>query len=436
MTRGQTLYQEAKQIIPGGTQLLSKRPELHLPDFWPAYYQKANGCEVTDLDGRKYTDMSLMGIGTCILGYADKDVDRAVKKAIDQATMTTLNCPEEVELAKVLCKIHRWADMVRFARTGGESMGLAIRIARAKTGRDKILFCGYHGWHDWYLSANITDEKSLDRHLLSGLEPAGVPRALGETAIPFHYNDTDEFLALMKKYEGRVAAVVMEPVRNIFPDKGFLETIRTATEKAGIVFIFDEITSGWRLNLGGAHLKLKVHPDIAVFAKGMSNGYPMAAVIGRRDVMEAVQKTFISSTYWTERIGPTAALAAIEKMRTCRVAAYLNKIGRQVQAGWKRSASRHGLDVEVGGIYPLGHFSFPSSEAMVLKTLFTQCMLEKGFLATTSFYASYAHQPRHIAQYLKAVDETFRFLAEVIKEGNPRRYLKGSVCHSGFQRLN
>ena len=431
----QTLYEKAKKIIPGGTQLLSKRPEIFLPDLWPAYYEKAKGCRVWDLDGNKYTDMSYMGIGASILGYADKDVDSAVKTAVDKGSMCTLNCPEEVELAELLCKLHPWAEMVRYARTGGEAMAIAVRIARAKTGKDLVLFCGYHGWHDWYLSANLADNKALDGHLLPGLKPKGVPRVLKNSAIPFSYNNIKGFLSLVDKYKNKIGTVVMEPVRNYYPEKGFLETIREMTEKLKIVLIFDEITSGWRLNLGGAHLKLGVNPDIAVFGKGISNGYPMAAIIGKSEVMEVAQETFISSTYWTERIGPVAALATIRKLKERDVPSHLINIGKKIQNGWRESAEKNRLKISVSGIYPLGHFSFNYEDPLILKTLFTQLMLERGFLATDSFYASYAHREKNVEKYLEVVDEVFEFIARAIKENKVKKYLKGPICHSGFRRL-
>ena len=431
----QTLYKKAKKLIPGGTQLLSKRPEMFLPDLWPAYYEKAKGCRVWDLDGNKYTDMSYMGIGASILGYADKDVDSAVKTAVDKGSMCTLNCPEEVELAELLCKLHPWAEMVRYARTGGEAMAIAVRIARAKTGKDLVLFCGYHGWHDWYLSANLADNKALDGHLLPGLKPKGVPRVLKNSAIPFSYNNIKGFLSLVDKYKNKIGTVVMEPVRNYYPEKGFLETIREMTEKLKIVLIFDEITSGWRLNLGGAHLKLGVNPDIAVFGKGISNGYPMAAIIGKSEVMEVAQETFISSTYWTERIGPVAALATIRKLKERDVPSHLINIGKKIQNGWRESAEKNRLKISVSGIYPLGHFSFNYEDPLILKTLFTQLMLERGFLATDSFYASYAHREKNVEKYLEVVDEVFEFIARAIKENKVKKYLKGPICHSGFRRL-
>ena len=435
VNKDSNLYSKARKIIPGGTQLLSKRPELFLPGYWPAYYDKAKGCQVWGIDGSKYIDMCYMGIGACVLGYGDEDVDNAVKAVIDKGSMATLNCPEEIQLAEVLCEIHPWAEMVRYARTGGEAMAVAVRIARAKTGKDLVLFCGYHGWHDWYLSANLADDEALDGHLLPGLKPKGVPRVLKGTTIPFKYNDTRGFLSLIDKYKSEISVVAMEPIRNHEPRKEFLETIREKTQKLGIVLIFDEVTSGWRLNAGGAHLDLGVNPDIAVFAKGISNGYPMAAVIGRSVIMEAAQDTFISSTYWTERIGPTAALATISKLKEKNVSEHLTDAGKKIQNGWERLAKKHHLNIAISGIYPLGHFSFEYENPMVLKTLFTQLMLEKGYLATTAFYASYAHKREHIDRYLTAVDEVFGFISGAIEKGCPEKYLKGPVCHAGFGRL-
>ncbi len=435
MGKSQELYRKAKTFIPGGTQLLTKRPEMHLPDLWPAYYEKAKGCDIWDLDGNKYVDMSYMGIGSCILGYADDDVDDAVKTAIDKGSMTTLNCPEEVELAELLCELHQWAEMVRYARTGGEGMSIAVRIARAATGKDLILFCGYHGWHDWYLSSNLADDKSLDGHLIPGLSPRGVPRGLLGTAKPFIYNDTKTFIDLVEQNKGQIAAVIVETVRNYEPKPGFLETIREVTKKSGIVMICDEISSGWRLNVGGAHLKYNIAPDIAVCGKATSNGFPMGAIIGNAKTMNSAQETFISSTYWTERIGPTSALATIRKIKKLNVPEHLIKAGKKIQVGWDAMAKKNDLNIAVSGIEPLGHFNFNYSNALAIKTLFTQLMLEKGYLATNAFYASYAHTDSVIEGYLKAVDESFAVLSASIKNRTVESELKGPVSHSGFKRL-
>jgi glutamate-1-semialdehyde aminotransferase len=433
--KGQLLYEKAKLTIPGGTQLLSKRPELFLPKQWPSYYSRAEGVEVWDLDENKYTDMSYMGLGACILGYSDHDVDDAVRAAIGSCSMCTLNCPEEVELADLLCELHPWAEMVRYARTGGEAMAIAVRIARARTRKDKLVFCGYHGWHDWYLAANLGEQDVLDGHLLPGLEPAGVPRCLRNTAFAFTYNRTEELKAIVSQYRDEIAAVVMEPVRNYEPERGFLEEVREIATNINAVLIFDEVSSGWRLTTGGAHLPYGVTPDVAVFAKAMSNGYPMAAIIGIGDVMQAAQDSFISSTYWTERIGLAAALATIRKHQRCNASEHLVKIGKRVQSGWKLAADRHNLRMSISGIPPLAHFSFDYENGQAIRTLFTQEMLKKGFLATNAFYASYAHQSHHIDSYLEALDETFALIANAIGEGEVERLLKGPVAQSGFRRL-
>lgn len=433
MGKGQDLYKKAKKIIPGGTQLLSKRPEQFLPELWPAYYSKAKGCEVWDLDGNKYTDVSYMGIGACTLGYACKEVDDAVKAAIDNGGMCTLNAPEEVFLAEELLKLHPWASLVRYAKAGGEAMSVAVRIARAYTGKDKVLFCGYHGWHDWYLSANLQDKDSLNAHLLAGLEPAGVPIGLKHTNIPFKYNDFEEFRAICAENKGEVAAVVMEPVRNDMPESGFLEEIREYSAVNGIVLIFDEITAGFRLCCGGSHRTLHVAPDIAVFAKALGNGYPISAIIGVHSVMEAAQNTFISSTYWTERTGFCAALATLKFYKEHRVDEHILITGAKVKKIWTDTAEKYGIKLDIGGIDPLAHFTFADGDPMVSKTFFIQEMLKRGFLSSTSFYSSYAHTDKVIDEYAAAVNEVFSLYKNT---PDIKAALKGPVCQSGFQRLN
>lgn len=436
--KGQNLYKEAKKVIPGGTQLLSKRPEMFLPDLWPAYYSKAKGCKVWDLDGKEYTDVSYMGIGANVLGYANDEVDSAAKEAIDNGGMSTLNAPEEVYLAQELLKLHPWAGGVRYAKAGGEAMALASRIARAYTKKDILLFCGYHGWHDWYLSANLSNKKALNDQHIPGLEPLGVPSGLAGTNLPFHYNNIEEFDTLMKKHEGQIAAVVMEPIRNDYPEDGFLEKIREATRAAGVLLVFDEITAGFRLCAGGSHRVLGTEPDIAVFAKGLTNGYPLSAIIGRKEVMEASQGTFISSTFYTERIAFAATLKSIELYQKYKVWEKQMEYGDMVQKGWKEKAEKNGLEIEVGGISPLGHFTILGREnGLVYKTFFVQEMLKRGYIASNAFYTSYAHSPEVIKEYLENVDEVFQSIADIETTGKKvEDCLEGPICHSGFGRLN
>lgn len=433
--KGQALYRRAKKLMPGGTQLLSKRAELYLPEQWPPYFTRARGVEVTDIDGNTFTDMSMMGIGACVLGYADPEVDAAVKAVIDEGSASTLNAPEEVELAELLCELHPWAEMVRYSRSGGEAMMVAIRIARASSRRDKVAFSGYHGWGDWYLAANLGDDTALDGQLMPGLEPAGVPRGLKGTALPFHYNRLDQLKAIVDAHRGELGAIVMEPLRSEAPAPGFLQGVRDLATEIGAVLIFDEVTTGFRMTDGGIHKMLGVSPDIAVFAKAMANGYPMGAVIGTASVMEAAQSTFISSTNWTERIGPVAALATIRKHRRDRVAAHLVRIGEVTMAGWRKAAEKTGLKIHAEGLPSLGHFAFEYPDEATLTTLFVQDMLDRGYLAYNQFKPSFAHQPAHIEQYLTAVEATFAMIAEAVKAGDAAARLNGPVVRRGFYRL-
>jgi glutamate-1-semialdehyde aminotransferase len=434
-SRGTALYRTAKQRIPGGTQLLSKRPEMFLPERWPTYYSRCKGISVWDLDGRKYRDFTICGVGACTLGYGDPDVDRAVAEAIKRGNMCTLNAPEEVALAELLCELHPWAQMVRYARTGGEAMAIAIRIVRAYSGKEKILFCGYHGWHDWYLAANLGKSHALDGQLLPGLEPRGVPRVMRGTAVPFHYNDPDAFVRLITRYRRELAAVVMEPVRSVWPQPRFLKTIRAVTREENIPLVFDEVTSGLRMVTGGIHLALGIMPDIAVLAKALGNGYPMAAVIGKEKVMQAAQKTFISSTYWTDRIGPAAALATLTKHRRNNAGAHLMRIGTKIQSGWKALCAKHGIPVTVTGIPPLGHWHIDLPDSDRIHTALNKGMLDLGFLTSRAFYATMAHSDKAIHSYLRALDETLSQLSPYIKRGAIAQTYPGPVAHTGFKRL-
>jgi len=429
------MQERAKKRIPGMTQLLSKRPDMFAPGVWPGYYSKAKGVEVWDLDGNRYIDMSIAGIGANILGYADEDVDTAVHEAINSGSSSSLNCSEEVELADLLCEIHPWAEKVRYARSGGEAMAIAVRIARALTGKDKVAFCGYHGWHDWYLSANLGTENALGEHLMPGLPSCGVPRGLEGTAFPFRYNCIEELQAIVAQHKDDLAAIIMEPIRSKWPESGFLENVRALASETGAVFIMDEISSGFRMNSGGVHLDFGVFPDIAVFSKALGNGYPIASIIGRGEVMDASQSSFISSTMWTERTGLAAALATINKHRNASVGDHLMTIGKLVQKGWSESASKNVLNIHVSGIPPLSHFSFQYDNASVMKALFVQLMLERGILASTLFYAMYAHQDCHVKEYFKAVDETFSIISKANQTGDIEKLLIGSPASAGFKRL-
>jgi glutamate-1-semialdehyde 2,1-aminomutase len=435
MGKGQELYKKAKTLIPGGTMLLSKRPEMFLPDNWPSYYSKAKGCKVWDLDGKEYIDMCIMGIGTNTLGYGNDEVDEAVIKTVRDGNMSTLNCPEEVMLAEKLVELNPWADMVRFARSGGEANAIAIRIARAASGKDKVAICGYHGWHDWYLATNHNQSDGLSGHLLPGLNPEGVPKNLKDTVFPFHYNNIEELEQLILNQD--IGVIKMEVVRNFGPENDFLKKVRKIATKNNIVLVFDECTSGFRETYGGIYLKYGVEPDIAMFGKTIGNGYALTAVVGRREVMEAAQKTFISSTFWTERIGPTAALKTLEVMARVKSWEMITSMGKKMQEGWKELAESHGLSISISGIPSLSTYNFTGENALKYKTYLTQEMLKKGFLASTNFYACTEHKNEHFNVYFEALNLVYKTIS-ICESGelDINQLLEGPVCHSGFKRLN
>lgn len=434
MSTGQKLWKRAKAVIPGGNMLLSKRAEMFLPEQWPAYFSKAKGCQVWDLDDKQYTDMSIMGIGTNILGYGHPEVDAAVHQTVDSGNMSTFNCPEEVYLAEKLVEIHPWADMARLARSGGEANAIAIRIARAASGRDKVAVCGYHGWHDWYLSANLGDDENLAGHLLPGLDPKGVPQNLRGTVFPFNYNNYDELLKLVNTHD--IGVIKMEVVRNKGPEDNFLHKVRQLATERGIVLIFDECTSGFRQTFGGLHKLYGVEPDMAMFGKALGNGYAITATIGRREVMEAAQSTFISSTFWTERIGPSAALKTLEVMERLQSWDIITQIGLNIRERWQELADKHGLQIDHWGLPALTGYTFKSDNSLAYKTLITQEMLAKGYLAGNSVYVSTEHTPEVVDGYFEALDPLFGLIKECEEGRDMMSLLKGPVCHGGFKRLN
>jgi len=435
MGTGQELYKKAKTLIPGGTMLLSKRPEMFLPEHWPSYFSKAKGCRIWDLDGKELIDMTIMGIGTNTLGYGNEAVDAAVMETVKNGNMSTLSCPEEVYLAEKLIELNPWADMVRFARSGGEANSIAIRIARAASGKDKVAICGYHGWHDWYLSANHNDEDKLSKHLLPGLSPNGVPKNLKNSVYPFNYNNFEELLTIVKNND--IGVIKMEVVRNFGPEDNFLHKVRELATRNNIVLIFDECTSGFRETFGGIYQKYKVEPDMVMYGKTIGNGYALTAVVGKRSVMEAAQSTFISSTFWTERIGPVAALATLNEMERVKSWEVITENGKKMQEGWKNLASLHNLKITLAGIPALSTYTFNSKDALSYKTLISQEMLKKGILASTNFYASTAHTNDEFEIYFNVLDEIFKKISKCeVGEIQIEDLIEGPICHSGFKRLN
>lgn len=434
MKKGQRLYSRAKSVIPGGGMLLSKRPEMFLPGTWPSYFKKTEGCNVWDLDGNEFIDVSIMGIGTNTLGYSHSEVDSAVVQALKLGNMSSLQCPEEVYLAERLVDLHPWSGMVRFARTGGEVNSIAVRIARAASGKNNVAVCGYHGWHDWYLASNLGDKESLDGHLLPGLDPVGVPRNLQGSTIPFKYNNFEELAKLVN--ENNVGVIKMEVQRSEPPKDGYLEQVRDLATRKGIVLIFDECTSGFRETYGGLHKKYDIEPDMAIFGKALGNGYAVTAVIGRPEIMEAAQTTFISSTFWTERIGSVAGLATIKVMGEIESWNIITNTGLGIKKRWQEIADKHGVKIQQWGIPALAGFTILSERALAYKTLITQELLKKGYLASNTIYVSTEHTDEVLDGYYFHLENVFGLIKECEMGRDVMSLLDGPICHGGFKRLN
>ena len=432
---GQNLWEKAKKIIPGGNMLLSKRAEMFLPDNWPAYFSKAKGCSVWDLDDNKYIDMSIMGIGTNILGYSNEEVDNAVVEAVNKGNMSTFNCSEEVYLAQKLIEINPWADMVRFARSGGEANSIAIRIARANTNKQKVLICGYHGWHDWYLAANLSNKKNLDKHLLPGLSPLGVPKFLKNTTFTFQYNDFEDFKNKIES-DDEIGIVKMEVVRTFEPKKNFLKKIRDYTKKKNIILIFDECTTGFRENYGGLYKKYKVVPDLVIFGKAIGNGYPITAILGREELMLNSKKSFLSSTFWSDRIGPTAAIASINQMEKIKSWKIVKEKGQYIKYKWKKLFDKYSLRVDIWGLNAIIGFNFISENNLKYKTYITQELLKKNILAANLVYVSVAHKKDDIDRYFFEFEKVIKTIKSFEDGLDPEKFIENKIANRSFKRLN
>jgi glutamate-1-semialdehyde 2,1-aminomutase len=430
-------YARAEQLVPGGTQLISRRPTRFAYGVSPIYVERAKGARIWDIDGHEYIDW-VSGIGAIILGYCDPVVDEAVHRQIETGTVFSVNHELEIELAEELVATIPCGEMVRYAKGGGEACAIAVRIARGTTGRDKILFCGYHGWHDWYLAANLGTDENLGTHLFTGIEPTGVPRGLAGTAIPFPYGDLAALGEKLDQHRGEVAAVIMEPMRSELPPKGYLEAVAKLVREHDAVLIFDEVSTGFRLTAGGVQPQFGVIPDMAVFAKSISNGYPMGAVVGSRDVMEPAARMFISSTYWSDTIGLRAALTTLREIRKRDVPATLQQTGSEIQRRLNDAATTTGCPVECYGVNTHPHVRFLVDEPAqqpVLATLYMQEMAKRGCHGYPSFYLNAAQGAAELDQTEQAARETFALLKDGLDSGRLRELLECEIRQESFQRL-
>ena len=431
---GQKLWRKAKTLIPGGNSFFSKRPDIFLPDSSPVYYLKAKGCYVWTLENKKLIDMYLMGVGTNILGYSNSKINSAIYKAIKKSNVSSLNCPEEVELAEELLKLHPWADMAKFGRSGGETNSIAIRIARSFSKSDNIAFCGYHGWHDWYLSSNLSNKKNLDHQLFPNLKIEGVPKKLKNTAFPFKFNNFKSLERIVKK--NKIGIIKMEVFRNIPPKKTFLKKIRKLADKKKIILIFDECTSGFRSNFGGIHKLYGVNPDIAIFGKALGNGHPITAIIGKKEIMEKANNSFISSTFWSERLGIVAALTTLKLMKKLNSWKQISKKGNYIEKKWKEIGKKYKLKIKCYGLPSIKYFEIISKDWIKYKTFISQEMLKKGFLASNAVYVSISHTDKIIRNYLNSIESIFKIIANCEKNNSIDTMLETKISDVGMKRQN
>tara|TARA_B100000787_G_scaffold98458_1_gene72615 strand:+ start:11622 stop:13652 length:2031 start_codon:yes stop_codon:yes gene_type:complete len=430
---GQKIWKRAKNIIPSGTMLFSKNPDLFIPQKWPAYFSKTKGCKIWDLDNNIFDDISFMGVGTNILGYNYPDVEKKVIKTIKSGTMSTLNSVEEILLAEKLISMHTWADMARFTRSGGEANAVAIRIARAASGKDNVAICGYHGWHDWYLSGNIENKSNLDTHLMPNVPTGGIPKNLKKTVFPFEYNNFRQLKKIVD--ENNIGVIKMEVQRNSKPKNNFLEKIKKLSKEKSIVLIFDECTSGFRETFGGLHKHYNVNPDMCIFGKALGNGYAINAIIGKRSIMEASSKSFISSTFWTERIGPTAALQTLESMEKIKSWELISKIGNKIKKNWEKLANLHDLKIDISGLSAMPNFLFNSKMHYKYKTFISQEMLKKKIMASNLVFCSIAHEEKILNKYFDCLETIFSKIKKCEDQKEDiNKILETDVCLTGIRK--
>ena len=418
------LKARAERVIPSCTQTFSKGPSQFPQPAAPVFLVRGDGAKVWDVDGNEYID-SPMALGPMILGYGDPAVTAAVQRQLREGTTFSLPHPVEVEAAELLCEVIPCAEMVRFGKNGSDATAGAVRAARAFTNRDVIACCGYHGWQDWYIGTTTRRK--------------GVPKAVQELTVPFAYNDLESLHRIFVRHPGRVAAVIMEPVGVIPPRPDFLQAVRSLAHEHGALLIFDEIVTGFRLALGGAQDYFGVTPDLACFGKGMANGYPVSAVVGRRQIMAVFDEIFFSFTFGGETLSLAAAIATIGVLRTQPVIAHLWEQGRRLQEGYNALSREFGLESRTAcvGLPPRTAVTFTESDgsdALELKSLFQQECLSRGVLFTGSQNICYRHTPAQIDETLAVYRAAFEVVADAVESGDAAQRLRGEPVQPVFRK--
>lgn len=421
--KSEELLERALKTIPLGSQTFSKS-KTQLPlGISPYFAKKGDGAYLFDVDDNRYIDFmnSLLSI---TLGYNDKDVVNAVKSQLDKGTIFSLASELEVEVAEKICEMVPCADMVRFGKNGSDATAGAIRVARAYTKKEHVLVCGYHGWQDWYIG-------STPRNL-------GVPKATSDLTHTFTYNDIESLEKLLIKFEGEVAAVIMEPV-NVFPPKdNFLQKVKELTHKHSAVLVFDETITGFRYANGGAQELFGVTPDLATFGKGLANGYPVSAVAGKREIMELMEEIFFSFTFGGETLSLAASLATLKKLQDEPVLDTIKETGAYLMDSLKKKIARHNLGhiFSVEG-YPVWSFIITKDTDYAtmweIKTLMQQDMLENGMFMIGTHNMSYAHTKENVDSLMEVYELFFNKMKKVEKEKNIKNFLKSDPLEDLFK---
>ena len=436
VSKSLTIYKKAKKLIPGNTQLISRRSNQFAHGHSPIYGQNSKGSYFTDIDGNVFLDW-VNAFSAIILGHRNNNVDTAVKKQIDNGSIFTINSPLEIELAELLCEIIPSSQMVKYTKGGGEACALGIRIARGVTNKDKILFSGYHGWHDWYQSANFLSNPNDGEYPFAGIEAIGVPKVLKGTSIPFSYGDISNLEKLIIENKNEIAAIIMEPMRSDYPPNNYLQKIRKISKDNNIILIFDEVTSGWRISVGGAQKALGVTPDMSIFSKAMSNGYPMGAVVGSKDVMEPASRMFVSSSYWSDNIGISATISTINTLLSQNSEIWFKDFGKEFKSTISKICEDSGIAIQCKGAESSPYISFDSIDEYDTKTIKTLCiqeMAKRGIHTNLTFHPSMTHTIKDINKTADALYESLKIVKEAM-ESNIENFLDSPISEDPFKRL-
>jgi glutamate-1-semialdehyde-2,1-aminomutase len=424
LEKSKEYLERAKKVIPSATQTFSKGPTQWVGDVSPHYLKRGDGAWVWDVDGNRYLDY-LMALGPIILGYNNQRVNEAVIQQLQDGAVFSQMHPLEVEVAEMLVDLIPCAEMVRFAKNGSDATTGAVRAARAYTNRERIIYCGYHGWHDWYIGTTTRD--------------LGVPSAVKELTSSFEYNDLSSLEAALKKYPGEVAAVVMEPVGVINPNEGFLEGVRSLCDQHGTLLIFDEIVTGFRVHLGGAQAYYGVTPDLACFGKAMANGLPLSAVVGKKEVMEIFDSIFFSGTFGGETLSLAACKATINEMQEKNTINHLWKVGGEIIDELNKLLEQYDLtnSVKVLGLPVRSVVTFPHKEekqSLLMRSYFMQECVKRGLLYFCSNVVCASHGKEEVLFTINVFREVVPLFADALHANDFSERLEGSPVEAIFRK--